>query len=121
MSKLEAFLKENKIDPRRLLAVSARLERLRPEDRAIKLAQYQARKSEDNKKPEGLGKPRSGRAVTGAALDRALKGQKIAGPQKTRILKAVNAILEVKKKEAVTLATLFEPGKGDGKKKKTEE
>jgi hypothetical protein len=118
MSKLEAFLKENKIDPRRLLAVSARLERLRPEDRAIKLAQTRARKSEDAKKPEGLGKPRSGRPVTAPALNRALRGERIAGPQKTRILRAVNHILESKKQAAVNLAQLFEPGSGGGKKKK---
>ena len=52
-TKLEDFLKERKIDTRRIIAASADLERLRPEDRAIKLAQHKARTSEDKKK-EGL-------------------------------------------------------------------
>ena len=91
-SKLETFLNENKIDTRRLLATSRQIERLRPEDRAIKLKQSQARKSEDGKKPEGLDKPRSGRPVTERGLRTALAGESVSGPQKTRILRAVNTV-----------------------------
>jgi len=67
-TKIEDFLKEKKIDPRRILVASAEIERLHPEDRAIRLAKRKARKSEDaaTKKKEGLAakKPRSGRPVT---------------------------------------------------------
>lgn len=107
-SKLEIFLKDNKIDGRRLIAASRIIERLRPEDRNTRLVQRQARKSEDGKKPEGLQKPRSGRPVTTVALESALVGKTISGPQKTRILRAVNRILEQRKKPAVTLAALFD-------------
>jgi hypothetical protein len=108
-SKLETFLGEQKIDPRRIVAASRQIERLRPEDRRIKLAQRQARSNEDGKKPEGLGKPRSGRAVTENGLARALAGGDVSGPVKTRILRAVNRILEQRKKDAVALTALFDP------------
>ena len=105
-SKLAQFLTSKKIDARRLLATSADLERLRPEDRAIRLAQKN--KKEGDKKPEGdVKKARSGRPVTNRGIAAALTGKKISGPQKTRILKAVNAILAVKKQDAATLDLLF--------------
>ncbi len=116
-NKLETFLSENKIDRRRLVTASRQLERLRSEDRAIRLKQRQARKSEDGKKPEGLDKPRSGRVVTPISVDRALRDEDISGPQKTRILRAVNRILEQRKKEPVKLDALFDapaPKKADG-------
>lgn len=107
-SKLESFLNENKINDKRLIAASRQLERLRPEDRSIRLKQKQARKSEDGKKPEGLDKPRSGRALTAPGVARALRGDKVSGPMKTRILRAVNRILEQRKKPGVGLDALFE-------------
>jgi hypothetical protein len=107
-TKLETFLNENKIDPRRLLATSRQLERLRPEDRAIKLKQAQARRSEDAKKPEDLGKPRSGKPITEPTLNAAIAGQSVAGPKKTRILRAVNAVLEQRKKDPVKLHDIFD-------------
>lgn len=113
-TKLDGFLKEKKIDPRRILAASAEMERLRPEDRAIKLAQRKARRSEDKKK-EGLAakKPRTGRPLTQRAIDAAIQGKAISGPSKTRLLKAVNKILEQKKQDPVTLYALFDlPKKG---------
>ena len=115
-TKIEAFLKDKKIDPRRVLAASAELERLRPEDRALRLARRLARKSEDGgKKKEGEApkKPRSGRPVTPRALTAALTGKEVAGPAKTRILRAVNHVLAAKKQEPVDLRALFElPKKG---------
>jgi hypothetical protein len=109
-TKIEDFLKEKKIDPRRLLVASAEIERLRPGDRAIRLAKRNARKSEDKKK-EGLAaeKPRTGRPVTQRALTAALGGKQISGPQKTRILRALNHVLAQKKLEAVELVAVFEP------------
>jgi hypothetical protein len=111
-TKIEDFLKEKKIDPRRILVASAEIERLRPEDRRIRLAKRAARKSEDQaKKKEGLAakKPRTGRAVTMEAIHAAFAGKNISGPQKTRILRALNHVLAQKKLDAVELATLFEP------------
>ncbi len=120
-NKLETFLSENKINEKRLIVASSQLEKLRPEDRSIRLKQSQARKSEDGKKPEGLAKPRSGRTLTAPGVARAMRGERVSGPMKTRILRAVNRILKQRKKDQVALATLFDlapskpasVGKGD--------
>jgi hypothetical protein len=123
-TKLADFLTEKKIDPRRLLAASSDIERFRPEDRKIRLAKSVARKSEDGgKKKEGEAakKPRSGRPVTQRAIDAAMVGKTVSGPTKSRILRAVNRILEQKKQEQVELVALFDPTPGKPKKAKAEE
>ena len=123
-TKIEDFLKEKKIDPRRILVASSEVERFRPEDRAIRLAKRVARKAEDPaKKKEGLAaqKPRTGRPVTQRSLDAALSGKQISGPQKTRILRAVNFLLEQKKQEKIELVALFEPTARPKKAVKVEE
>ena len=103
------FLQQKKLDVRRIIAASQKLEKLTGEDRAIRLAQKKARRSEDKKK-EGLAtqKPRSGRPVTQRAVDAALAGKAVAGPMKTRLLKAVNHLLEQKKQSVVALNALFD-------------
>jgi hypothetical protein len=120
-NKLQSFLSENKIDQRRLIATSRNIERLRAGDRAIKLKQSQARKSEDAKKPEGLDKPRTGRPITDVGLRRALAGDKVPGPQKTRILRAINALLEKGKKDPVGIHQLFDVTAINAPKPKAEE
>src|SRR6186713_2051946 len=85
-SKFAQFLADNKIDPRRIAAASNELERLRPEDRAKRLARRKAKKAE-TKPAEGAekpGKPRSGRPATGRALAAAPAGKPVSGPTKTR-------------------------------------
>jgi len=107
-TKFGSFLTDNKIDPRRVLTASHHIESLRVEDRAIRLAARLARKSEDGpKKDAERKKPRSGRPVTQRAIDAALKGGKLAGPQKTRLVRAINVILEQKKQPAIDLRVLF--------------
>jgi hypothetical protein len=107
-SKFAEFLDKNKIDPRRVLVASRKLEQLQPEDRAARLKKRQAKKSEaaaaGEEKPK---KPRSGRPVTRQALDAAKNGKALTGPAKTRIVRAVNHVLSQKKKEAVDLRALF--------------
>lgn len=108
-SKFAQFLSDNKIDPRRVAAASREIERLRPEDRAKRLARKTAKKSE-SKPAEGAekpGKPRSGRPATGRLLDAANAGKAISGPSKSRLLRAVNRVLEQKKKTATDLKSLF--------------
>lgn len=109
-SKLADFLSAKKIDWRRLVAASRRLERLRPEDRAIRLAKRHARagaaEGGGEEKKESP-KPRSGRPVTHRAIHAALHGKVVSGPTKTRILRALNAILEQKKAEKVDLKAVF--------------
>ncbi len=107
-SKLADFLASKKIDPRRLIATSRDLEALRPEDRAIKLAKRLAKAGEGGEGgAKETRKPRSGRPVTRRAMHAALHGKSISGPTKTRILRAVNTLLELKKAEKVDLRALF--------------
>lgn len=111
-NKLSSFLESNKLNTKRVLAVSHKLETLQRADRAIKLGKRQGAKAaaagtvkEGDKKETG--KPRSGRPVTPRALEQALKGVAISGPTKQRILRAINYLLEQKKKDKVELKTLF--------------
>jgi hypothetical protein len=102
-SKFSQFLKDNKIDPRRVLVASRQVERLRPEDRALKLA----RRGKAGAQAGEVAKPRSGRTVTPRLLDSATNGKAIPGPAKTRLLRAVNHVLQQKKKSVVELKALF--------------
>lgn len=112
-TKFAAFIEEKKLDPRRIIAASAKIEGLQPEDRAIRLAKRTAKAkaaagdagAKDNEMAKK--KPRSGRPVTDRAIAAALAGKAISGPQKTRMLRAVNALLEQKKQGAVDLRALF--------------
>ena len=105
-SKLQSFLNQNKLNAKRLMAVSHKLETLTKEDRNLKLARHRNKKAEGGEKKE-VAKPRSGRAVTDRAMNAALQGGEISGPTKQRILRAVNYLLEQKKKDKVDLKALF--------------
>jgi hypothetical protein len=107
-SKFAQFIASKKIDARRLLAASHTLETLTLEDRRIKLAKRAGKKEgTDPKAEKETRKPRSGRGVTPRALAAAMTGGTLSGPTKTRILRAVNHLLEQKKQEKVALKTLF--------------
>jgi len=106
-SKLATFLTSKKIDPRRVMAASHSLETLRPEDHQIKLNRRRAKGAEGEAGPKEERKPRSGRAVTERAMNAALTGGTLSGPTKTRILRAVNHLLDRKKAEKVELRALF--------------
>jgi hypothetical protein len=105
-SKLHSFLTENKLNPKRLIAVSHTLEQHQKEDRTLRLERRRSKKAEGGEKKE-IAKPRSGRPVTPRALTSALTGGTLSGPTKQRILRAVNYLLEQKKKDKVELKTLF--------------
>jgi hypothetical protein len=107
-TKFATFVRSQKLDPRRILIASRKLETLRPEDRAIKLGKRKARATEggDGAAKETR-KPRSGRPVTHRALQAALTGGQLSGPTKTRILRAVNHLLDQKKQAPVDLRALF--------------
>jgi hypothetical protein len=107
-SKFAQFVAAKKLDARRILVASHKLERLRTEDRTIRLAKRRARSAESAEGVEKeTRKPRSGRPVTTRALAAAMSGSQLSGPAKTRILRAVNHLLEQKKQEKVELRTLF--------------
>jgi hypothetical protein len=110
-NKFAAFLQDNKIDPRRLIVASSEIEKLRPEDRKIKLAKRKAKKSggaqaapAEGEKPA---KPRSGRPVTAQLIAAASAGKPVSGPGKTRLLRALNRVLEQKKQSPVDLRAIF--------------
>lgn len=107
-TKFATYIKTKKVDARRILVVSHKLETLQREDRALRLVKRQGKKAEgDAKGPVETKKPRSGRPVTPRALEAALTGKTVSGPTKQRILRAVNHLLELKKQEKVDLKTLF--------------
>lgn len=107
-SKFSEFLEGKKIDPRRVASASRALERLRPEDRALKLKKRSAKPAEGGgEKSEAGPKPRSGRPVTEQLLHKAMEGKPLTGPGKTRLLRAVNRVLEQKKQEPVDIRALF--------------
>jgi hypothetical protein len=108
-SKFAQFIASKKLDGRRILIASRKLEGLEPEDRLIRLKKRQGRKAEssDAATKETRKSARSGRPVTPRALAAAMTGGSLSGPTKTRILKAVNHLLEQKKQAKVELKTLF--------------
>jgi hypothetical protein len=107
MSKLSDYLQQQKIDPRRLLVASRDLEQLRPEDRAVRLAKRRLKGGDETVKEAAEKERRSGRPVSQPTLDRALGGAALSPAAKTRILRAVNAVLSTKKKSEVALRDLF--------------
>jgi hypothetical protein len=107
-SKFAQFIASKKLDVRRIMAASQRLERLLPEDRAIRLNKRRAKAGDGGENaPKETRKAKSGRPVTDRAMQAALTGGSISGPVKTRILKAINHLLEQKKQEKVDLRLLF--------------
>ena len=108
-SKFAEYLTNNGIDPRRLVNASRAIERLRPQDRQIRLQRRRARSDESggDKSKVTTEKPRSGRPVTLRLLSEASEGKPVSGTAKQRLLRAVNRILCQKKKDAVDLKALF--------------
>lgn len=107
-SKFSEFLEGKKIDPRRVASASRALEKLRPEDRALKLKKRNGKAAEGGaEKAEAGPKPRSGRPVTSQLLKKAIDGKPLTGPGKTRLLRAVNRVLEQKKQDRVDIRALF--------------
>ena len=107
MSKLQDYLKNQNIDPRRVLAASHTLEASRPEDRSTRLAKKRAKGGDESAKEAAAKKPRSGKPLSRPTLDRALAGQSVSGAAKTRLLRALNVVLGQKKKGEASLKDLF--------------
>ena len=106
-TKFAAFITSHKLDPRRILAASHQLEKLRPEDRQIKLNKRRGKVEGAENAPKETRKPRTGRPVTPRAMDSAMNGGDVSGPTKSQILRAVNHLLEQKKTQKVELKALF--------------
>ncbi len=112
MSRFSELLTSEKIDPRRLLIASAAIESLRPEDRRAHFLNRKKKKAGGAapEKTEGeapAAKPRSGVVVSREVLRKAQEGLPLTGPQKTRLLRALNRVLEQKKKDPIDLRKVF--------------
>jgi hypothetical protein len=107
MSKFSDYLQSQKIDPRRILIASHDIEQLRREDRVARLAKKRAKGGDESAKEAAAQERRSGRPVSRPTLDRALSGGTVSPAAKTRILRALNAVLVKKKKSEVALRDLF--------------
>lgn len=107
-TKFAGYLKENKIDPARVLVASSAVETLTAEDRKIRYDKRRAKGKEDEaaKAARAL-KPRSGKPVSEQVLRHAIGGVELSGPQKTRLLRAVVRVAEQKKLSAPGLSNLF--------------
>ncbi len=109
-NKFAQFLQDNKIDPRRVIVASQDLEKLRPEDRKLRLDKRLVKAGKKQAAPAVEGektKRRSGRPVTTQLIAAVTAGKPVPGPAKTRLLRALNKVLETKKKTPVELKTLF--------------
>jgi hypothetical protein len=107
-TKFATYLKKQKVDPRRILVVSHKLETLQRDDRALRLTKRTHKKAEgDAKGAAETRKPRSGRPVTPRALEAAMAGKSVSGPTKQRILRAINHLLAQKKQDKIDLRILF--------------
>ncbi|MEM7449323.1 MAG: hypothetical protein AAF355_13905 [Myxococcota bacterium] len=109
MSKFADFLSNHKIDRRRLLATSRRIEKLRPEDRIVRMARTKVRRGSDQEELKTVAskQARSGKPVTPLLLNAAILGQPVSSKAKKRILRALNAILEQKGGESASSELLF--------------
>ncbi len=110
-TKFAKFLEESKINQLRLQAASRHIERLTGEDRAFlsDVARKRAlagRKDAANVAVEKK-KLHSGRPITPRLVDDASLGKPVSGTAKTRLLRAVNRILEQRKQPPVTIRELF--------------
>src|SRR5689334_6083680 len=108
MSKLGDLLKKHKIDPRRVISASRDLERRGPADRKLARDKALLKAGKIEKNDElAKAKPKSGRPVTAPMMTRAVDGQTVPGPVKTRIVKAVNELLKAKKQTEIGLRDAF--------------
>lgn len=108
MTKIEEFLRAHGIHPNRVVLASKKLERRRPEDHALARKKKAMKEGKLDKDEAVLAqKPRSGRPVSAAALGKAIAGRPINGPTKTRIVRAVNAVLAQKNEPEIGLRDLF--------------
>lgn len=107
-TKFSEFLSSKGIDARRLVSASKEIEKHQADDKAL-VAKKKAMKEGKLEKDAEVQKqkPRSGRPVTMPSLTKAMTGRPVTGATKTRIVRAVNAVLAQKKKGEATLKDLF--------------
>ena len=111
MPTFKEFLDANGITPERLLRTSMRIEASRPEDRVLRVARKQLRIRRAGDKAgyseAGIGKPRSGRGVGEQSLLAALHDRPLPSAVRSKLVRAVNALIARSGSAAVDARALF--------------
>ena len=110
MGTLKTFLDSKGITPKLLLAASNRLEAWGNDGR-WQLSQRAAKRRAKNEKPYaelGLTKPVSGRGLSTQQIESAIADKALPRKIRSKMLRAVNAVLATKKQGAVELKAIFE-------------
>lgn len=116
MGTFSEFLDAQGLKDEEILRRSRRLETLRSEDRMLRRRRAaQRRTGKQSYEEAGIGKPRSGRPLQKEHLEAARNDNPVPRPVRTKIVRAVNSLLE-KKGTTVGAPELF--GKVPGKQGK---
>lgn len=126
MGTLKSFLESKKISTKQVHTTSKRIETWDAESRTllVKRVAKRANKEQATKKYDelNLAKPKQlGRGVTLKQVDAAVADTAVSRKVRSKILRAVNAILTSKKETAVDMKALFEGTKHKPGKKPKEE
>ncbi|MCL2178818.1 MAG: hypothetical protein FWC28_04900 [Proteobacteria bacterium] len=119
MGTLQAFIHSKGILANSIVAVSQKLEATQLKDNNL-LQQRATKRRNKELAPKtyaelNIAKPRSGRGLSAATVASALNEQPLSVRQRSKMLRAVNALLQKNKETAVDMKTLF----GDTPKKET--
>ncbi|MCL2626467.1 MAG: hypothetical protein FWD46_06605 [Cystobacterineae bacterium] len=119
MGTLQEFIHSKSILPDAIVAVSQKLEATQLKDKKLLQQRVAKRRVKDSASKTyaelDIAKPRSGRGLSATAVASALNEQPLSIRQRSKMLRAVNALLAKKKEAAVDMKTLF----GDTPKKET--
>lgn len=109
MGQFADFLSEKGLSPDQILRVSRRIESLRDADRALMRKRALKRRTSAGQSYEeaNLAKPRSGRPLRPGHLAAATGDQPVPGPVRTKLVRAVNQILQKKGQEPIRHPQLF--------------
>jgi hypothetical protein len=120
---LQDFIHSKGILPDSIVAISQKLEATRLQDRKCLQQRATKRRGKETASKTyaelNIAKPRSGRGLSASAVAAALNNHPLTACQRSKMLRAVNALLEKKKEAAVDMKTLFgDAPKKEGKKGK---
>jgi len=109
MGQFSDFIREKGLDAEQILRVSRRLESLTDEDRELMRKRAVKRRTAAGQSYEeaNIAKPRSGRPLRPGHLEAAMNDEPVPGPVRTKLVRAINAILEKKGQEPVRAPQLF--------------
>ncbi len=109
MGQFSDFVSQSGLDANKILRASERLERVRDEDRELmrRRAEKRRRNAGQSYADAGLAKPRSGRPLRPGHVAAVMADRPVPGPVRTKVVRAVNALLQKKGGEAVTAPKLF--------------